>query len=697
MKLKLRLIYFFRPFSFIALILANIFVIKNPYLGVVVAGILIFFYGQRLGHKIFATSDRFFQTLYGSLAFVGINSIILWISFYLYNLEPLTVIRALIITTIPLEYFTPKFIRPKFNLKQFFSDYIVKLKPKFLIFGFLIFVLVNFMLLFKFRTDQAITSPWNIVSKDFFVFFIVLTILLVIILIKNQNILVSKILLIIYTALFSSVALIIYKIGYGYDPFLHLAAMKQIMATSTLIPKTFYYIGEYSVVIFLHNITQLPLEFINKLFLPLSMAILLPTSIYYGLTTGLKLNKNYSLTACLGSLILPITYFIHTTPQGLTNLLCLIIIFLSFIKHKSMLKFLLFLSIITLTIHPLFGAPILVFVIYLFSQNIINAKVKKATQTVLILGSLFVFPILFILNSWLNNLKVSLLKFNLSQLFDFTLFHSEHKFRFIYDLIYVYGFNIKIIFLILAGCGLLLMLFKKEFAKYKVHFGAGIVIFVNFLLTKVFLNFEFATNQNQAQFMSRISELSLYFLLPIVIYLFYNLIQFNFDKQGNFAGKLFVLLLLTLITSTSLYFSYPVKDDYKDSQEYNVTKGDVEAVQLIDQKTEGDYIVLGNQMLAAAAIREFGFAHYYNQDFYYSIPNGNDNNLYQYYKKLVFEKVDRDFIDQAMSQANVDQAYFVLNDYWSNSEKLIPQSKFMSDNYYTTDKGSNHIFYFQKK
>ena len=155
--------------------------------------------------------------------------------------------------------------------------------------------------------------------------------------------------------------------------------------------------------------------------------------------------------------------------------------------------------------------------------------------------------------------------------------------------------------------------------------------------------------------------------------------------------------MLTLITSTSLYFSYPVKDDYKDSQEYNVTKGDVEAVQLIDQKTEGDYIVLGNQMLAAAAIREFGFAHYYNQDFYYSIPNGNDNNLYQYYKKLVFEKVDRDFIDQAMSQANVDQAYFVLNDYWSNSEKLIPQSKFMSDNYYTTDKGSNHIFYFQKK
>ena len=282
-------------------------------------------------------------------------------------------------------------------------------------------------------------------------------------------------------------------------------------------------------------------------------------------------------------------------------------------------------------------------------------------------------------------------------LFDFSLFHSEHKYRFIYDLIYVYGFNIKLIFLILAGCGLVLMVFKKELKKYKVYLGAGIIVFVNFLLTKGFLNFEFATNQNQAQFLSRISELSLYFLFPMVIYLFYNLIQLNFDRQGNFAGKLFVILLITLITTTSLYFSYPVKDDYKDSQEYNVTKGDVEAVQLITQKTTGDYIVLGNQMLAAAAIREVGFAKYYGQDFYYSIPNGHEDNLYRFYEKLVFEKIDRTFIEQAMDQANVEQAYFVLNDYWTDAERLIPQSKFASDDYYITDKGANHLFYFQKK
>ena len=146
----------------------------------------------------------------------------------------------------------------------------------------------------------------------------------------------------------------------------------------------------------------------------------------------------------------------------------------------------------------------------------------------------------------------------------------------------------------------------------------------------------------------------------------------------------------------SLYFSYPIKDNYKDSQEYNVTSADIETVQLIAGAAAQNYVVLANQMLGAAAIREAGFKHYYNSNFYYSLPNGTKNNLYQFYEKMVFVEPRREFVEQAMELTGVNDLYFVVADYWSNSKNIIAETKQIADDWYITDNGANHIFYFAK-
>jgi hypothetical protein len=94
-----------------------------------------------------------------------------------------------------------------------------------------------------------------------------------------------------------------------------------------------------------------------------------------------------------------------------------------------------------------------------------------------------------------------------------------------------------------------------------------------------------------------------------------------------------------------------------------VTASDISAVQFIQSHASGGYIVLANQMVGAAAIKEFGFAKYYGDEFYYSMPNAGQKKLYALYEKMVFEKPLRENMETAMKLTGVDEAYFVLDDY----------------------------------
>lgn len=690
------------PLTLLAFILANFYFVQNSILGIILGFIFIYKYGLDLGKIIFAKQERFFQTIFGVLTLLGSITIFQWAMFYVYQMNHPTFVASLILSALSIEFLNFKFEKKFLNFKisnylQPIYNYILKIRGLIFIILYVLLYIISLFLIINHNTDGIIASPWQLIPHVFFVFFGALTILLILIIYFNRNNKIPLIFFVLHAFLMSGVAFIIYQIGYGYDPFIHLAAQKVIDATGTLTPKTFYYIGEYSLIIFLKDLTQLPLDLFNRALLPVAFSIFLPTSLYYFFQT-FTAKKRFALIAGLFALILPLTYFINTTPQGLTNLLCLIIILLSFLVTSKQLSiyYLFFLAILTCTIHPLYGIPIGLFVLFTWLRtSALNARIKIAAQCFVGAISTIIFPILFLGNSLFSANKISLgltaSGFNFDKLFQF-----KKMYLFLYDLLYVYGYNFKLIYLIFVAIALLILWRFNKLRFFRVTLLFAAIFLINYLITKFFINLSFMINQDKELFLNRIMELAFYFLLPVVIYAAYLIIKLSFQKNDNYAGRLFILFGIALLLTMSFHFSYPIFDNYKNSKEYNVTQADIDSVHYIHNKTQGDYIVLANQMVAAAAIREFGFSKYYNDNFYYSIPTGNDNNIYEYYKKMVFETPDKTYALEAMKIAGVNQAYLVVNKYWTNFPKIVEKAKLTADSWQSIDNSENYIFFYKK-
>ncbi|MBU1132433.1 hypothetical protein KKC32_04280 [Patescibacteria group bacterium] len=695
----------FRPLIFLALILANFLIFHNSIAGLCIGMIFLLIYGRILGKIFFPEMNAFFSTGYGSFSFAGLFSLGLWINFYLYKIDQTVFILNLLAVTILAEIIIAKF--RKNSTEQTFSQMINGLKNFFHSFNCKLLSLIflgssafNFYLLAKNSSDATIASPWHLLPNQFFIVFGLASVALIAIIYRNRQYLnVSLAFAAIHLFQMSSIALFIYKIGYGYDPFLHLATIKAIIANGTIAPKPLYYIGEYSLIIFLQGILQVPLELINRALLPAMFSIFAPLTVFYSLFAGLKLKARPALIASLCLAFLPLTYFINTTPQGITNLLCLEIIFLGFLARKKLISgyFLFCIGLFTIMIHPLYGVPIMLYVLFLSADFIFKKRYLQIIGKMIMAAmASIVFPALFFLNSIINSYNISF-DFHPRSILTGLLSAFEKQRNLIFDFIYIYGFNNKLIYFSLVLLGIVLVIYRKKVLRFYETWIFGIILMFNYFFMKIFISLDFVSANDTDLFSQRILELALYFFLPTVLYCIYVFIKKNFEAEKNFTGKIFAIFCLAAILGQSLYFSYPIFDDYKNSKEYNISISDIRAVHFIEENAVSEYIVLANQMLAAAAIREYGFKKYYNGDFYYSIPTGNDNGIYTSFKKMVFEKPLREYADAAMNAAGVGNAYLIVNDYWTASKLIVSRAKETADDWNEIDNGKIHIFHYQKQ
>jgi hypothetical protein len=191
--------------------------------------------------------------------------------------------------------------------------------------------------------------------------------------------------------------------------------------------------------------------------------------------------------------------------------------------------------------------------------------------------------------------------------------------------------------------------------------------------------------------------LSFYFLLPFVFVVF--------NKLQNYKDKAIpgiMLLAYCLIIGANFFNSYPVKDDYFNAKFVNLSQADIDSVKFIEEKSESPHIVLANQMVGAAAIKEFGFKNYYNNDFYYSLPGANSNSIYLNFENIAEKQAKnaqeiRLEMQTAMRKAGVKESFLVLNSYWKNFEKLSAMAKKAAIYFEEINRGinTNIIFYFQ--
>ncbi|MEK7203015.1 MAG: hypothetical protein AAB653_01745, partial [Patescibacteria group bacterium] len=569
------------------------------------------------------------------LSFVSCLSISGALVYYFYSLNKIGVIISLILTLIlfaGLFFINIKFsaVKPagieqnnKTTKKIDFIDFA-------LIVLYLLSLVLNFYLLYAGQTTESIISPWQVVSKWFFFSYGFAGLILLILIIRNysarhNNAPSSKNFLIFlisaYYFLSFSLAWIVYKIGYGFDPFVHRATMELIDKTGAVDPKPLYYLGQYSLIVITHKLTSVPIVWLDKLLVPLLSAIFLPAILYKTFINWFSSNR-FALLLILFLLTLPYSFFIVTAPQNLSYLFLLLIILLGITCVCVTDLILIYLLALTaLTIQPIAGLPALLFAILLTIFHSDNIKIKKYSFWLISILTVVILPLIFyFMEKKLNN--------NLTDFIVLPKIILPNQDNFIFNFIYLYGFNIKLIIAILILAGLYLAYrYKKNCKVLIIYFIMSCALLMSYFLTKK-IAFNFLIDYERDNYSLRILLISVFFLLPFILITW----RYLLDKllRQNFQIKIIWSMFLILLLIASIYLSYPRFDSFYNARSYAVSASDINAVRWIEDNKTSEYIVLANQQVSAVALREFGFTRYRkNNIFYYPIPTGG--LLYKYY------------------------------------------------------------------
>ncbi|MFH0955603.1 MAG: hypothetical protein V1801_00065 [Candidatus Falkowbacteria bacterium] len=557
--------------------------------------------------------------------------------------------------------------------------------------AYLLALISCFYILFDHATDIAIVSPWQIVPKYFFLAFGIATLFLIGNAIVNKKFALP--LIIFHYFLSFSVALIIYKLGYGYDSFIHQATENLIDKTGAVEPKPFYYLGQYALIVILHKITTAPIVWLDKLMLPLLAALFLPLTLWRVLKSWFD-SASLSLTLIITLLALNFPFLIVTTPQNLAYFLLILAILLG-LSCKNFYDFsiILLLSLTAAIIHPIAGAPALLFSALLAVYHGDNAKIKKYFYPLLIIIAIFILPTLF----YFLNIKLPTaapsdsLTQNVGQL----ALNIPGQENFILNFAYLYGFNLKFILTILALSGIFIAWKHREQCKILwLYLTLAAALFISYIITAK-LSFAFLINYERDDYPQRILIIACLFLLPFFILSIYVWLK-KIAEQNTFIILSFAVFLSCVI-SAALYITYPRYDNYFNSHGYSVSAADIKAVNWINENAKTDFVVLANQQVGAAALSQFGFKKYYgpNQLFYYPIPTSSP--LYQYYLDMVYKKPSRETMSAAMDLAGVNESYFVLNKYWWAFTKILDEAKLRASSWQAIDNGEVFIFKYERK
>ncbi len=662
-------------------VLLNLNWLQSPSLGVVLSLAYLLIFGYLLGKIIFPNQDNAWKIVFGPFSLLSTYSLIGAIIYYLYRLDQLVVSIILAICSLTIIYFRDtKTQTLNFNFRPSLTNIKSYLQSLPLTLSYLILVTLSIYIVFTHGTTEAIKSPWQIIPSAFFIIYFLATFNLIFLLFKFKSFL-NYYLVWLHFFVTTGIALFIYRLGFGFDPFIHQATELAIFKQGLILPKPFYYLGQYSLVITLSHLFQVSVSWLDKLLLPLLLAIFLPFTLATTFIKTFNWPKNLAWILSLLFLILPFELFIATTPQALANLFAIIILFLSFLYLKDRqipFWYLCILALTTLAIHALSGIPV---AIYLILVWLISHK-NKMTQVLLPIFAIFAglsLPFALYLNSLISIYSVSFNWQNFNLLSWPTIF--SRQFNFFLDLAYLYQYSIHWLLLFFVIVTLYTVI-KKHLLPY---FLPCLLTFLILAINAVFLNFtkvSMIIDYEQAEFSQRVLQLALYFLLPIAIYGLYQILEKL--KTKTFIYQSAFIIGLTLALTLTLYLSYPRFDDYDNSKFINVSLSDFQTVNFIEQNSQGqNYIVLANQMASAAAIKTFGFSRYYNGQYFYPIPTGGE--LYRYFETMIYETPDKKNLEQAMDKVGVKVAYFILPSYWSRYALITEEAKKHADVIYNLD------------
>ncbi len=551
-------------------------------------------------------------------------------------------------------------------------------------------LLFLFSILYYSQTTASIQSPWSVVPNYFFVLYFFTTAALVLYCLFTSRTKAPLILIILHSFLTVSVALIVYQIGYGYDPFIHEATQNIIAREGGISPTPPYYLGFYGIVVALHFLTSLSIASLNAAIVPVVFAVFVPLSIYFVFSQWLQ--KRFALVLSLSPLLLPLDWFIMSTPQNLANVFFMVTIILSLLYYRGLLKggWLYFLALAVTVIHPLAGIPLCITVVLLTLYKVFYSTYHRLLPVYGLVGLLFVYvmPLVFIVGGLASGFTLSASQFNFPHL---SLDTTYSFFVTMAHFIDTHAVLMGLAIVLFGAYHLSSMSLLKNNAGYLV---AATVIWISYFISKYFLQFDILDSSDSAAFVERLLVFAFYTTLPIALLGLHIFFKQFFTL--NKAGIVFATLLFTGVATASLYTAYPRVDFATETKFYSISQSDINTVRFINNKASDKYVVLANQMVGAAAIKTYGFATYYGDEFYYSLPNATSRILYPFFLQMVQQGPTKETALNAMQTLNVDHLFFVLNSYWSNSNAIKLEAMEEADSFFSIDEGAVYVFEYKK-
>ena len=686
------------------LLILAVWYTTSPIFGTLVYILYLAFFGYSLGNFFIKQEKPFWKLFFGVIGLTAFTTSLLSIIYWFYQINQTTITLVFLFTSLIIVYLSKKIDLKDLTILHKYQITLEKIKDylKQNILGVVVFLgqIIILATIFSHRYDETIISPWTLFSNKIFILFFLVSALLLFFLQKAKHKKTNLLLIIIHTAIILNVAFLVFKYGYGFDPHIHEATEKWIREYFLITPKQPYYIGQYMWVVSTNFITKLSISWLDRSIVPVLASIAIPLSLYFALIKN-NFKKKIFPALLLVSLI-PLNFFIFTTPNNLALLMSLVIT--SWIWYENQHDnlhtniFGILINILNIAIHPIIGLPM--FVIYLSSivHKKIDNHLKKIFYPIYIFVLTFTVPIALYLNSILNKGSLVLQNTFLNLQNFFSIFARPHYIFIergpkLLKLLYYYRDILKplMIIIIILGVFLAIKKYKKNISYFFLSTFSTLLISSFLIITSI--QFKDVISYDQKLYGTRLLDLSLILFLPFFIIALREI--FLKIKQQKI-WQIIISILLAIMLLLSWFFTYPTRDNISLYTGQNLRKADLLAVKFITDRNNNqkDYIVLTNQAVATAALEEFGFGGYLNTkeglQYFYSIPTGGP--LYQYFRQMAYIKAERKPMEEAMRFAGVKKAYFIHTDYWSPAAQIRDDAKIDADNWWELDGGKIWVY-----
>lgn len=531
------------------------------------------------------------------------------------------------------------------------------------------------------RTDAAIASPWQAVPWIILPLYGIATAFLpyaVASAYPRQAIP----LLTLHAAVTWGVSLIVYRLGFGYDPFVHQATERAIVSHGSIFPKTPFYIGQYVVVAGTSILTHLPVAWIDRLLVPVVASLTLPSMAFMALRRMWVPRMAHPGIGVAALFLLPIGYAAFTAPFNLALLPFLfIVLFLPLASDPRIRAFLIAMALAALAIHPLIGIP----AVLIAGAGMIRKSRAAIPMVIAGIPAGLLAAFFFYVSRQGVSLPWptvwSLIRAALAIFGNpYQLALGSPWLAFYYALLYAS----PIILLAFGAHGLIRLAERRADIQHAtmVLLATTVGLVISAIAISTVFVIPNIINAEQFEFSLRLLVILPLVLLPGLMGAF----GFLFVKRSPYV-MIAACVLAGVLSAGAWYAAYPQYNAVASFPAPGLSRSDLDAVQYIERDAgAASYAVLSHQMMGAAALQTFGFDRSVQTTegnlYAYAIPTGG--TLYRFYLRLLSEDPDPTAVRNELLQfIQADRIYVALPRAWdvrgSVDERLRPLSVASAD------------------